>query len=128
MSARSSAGLRPPACACSTSRCFAWRRKRGSEDWEAVFGAAQRLGATDLLAHGDDPVPQRLAHALGELCELAARYGLRVNLEPMPWVEISTVTRAKRLIAESGVDNAAVLIDAIHFSAQTIATKTSRRH
>ena len=85
------------------------------EDWKAAFAAAQRLGASDLLAHGDDPVPQRLAHALGELCELAARYGLRVNLEPMPWVEISTVTRAKRLIAESGVDNAAVLIDAIHF-------------
>jgi sugar phosphate isomerase/epimerase len=84
-------------------------------DWESALATAQRLGATDLLAHGDDPVPQRLAHRLGELCALAARYGLRVNLEPMPWVEVSTVERAKRLIAESGVRNAAVLIDPIHF-------------
>jgi sugar phosphate isomerase/epimerase len=84
-------------------------------DWEPVFGTAQRLGATDLLAHGDDPLPQRLAQTFGELCALAARYGLRVNLEPMPWVEVSTVARAKRLIAESSAENAAVLIDAIHF-------------
>jgi sugar phosphate isomerase/epimerase len=84
-------------------------------DWESVFGIAQRLGATDLLAHGDDPVRKRLVQTFGELCALAARYGLRVNLEPMPWVEISTVARAKRLIAESGAGNAAVLIDAIHF-------------
>jgi sugar phosphate isomerase/epimerase len=84
-------------------------------DWEPVFATAQRLGATDLLAHGDDPVPQRLAQTFGELCALAARYGLRVNLEPMPWVEVSTVARATRLIAESSAENAAVLIDAIHF-------------
>jgi sugar phosphate isomerase/epimerase len=84
-------------------------------DWEAAFGTAQRLGATDLLAHGDDPEPGRLAQSFGELCELAARYGLRVNLEPMPWVEVSTVVRAKRLIAGCSTGNAAVLIDAIHF-------------
>ncbi len=84
-------------------------------DWESALNIAQRLGASDLLAHGDDPRPERLVQSFGELCALAARYGLRVNLEPMPWVEISTVARAKRLIAESGAGNAAVLIDAIHF-------------
>jgi sugar phosphate isomerase/epimerase len=84
-------------------------------DWEPAFGVAQRLGASDLLAHGDDAAYPRLVQAFGELCALAQRYGLRVNLEPMPWVEISTVARAKRLIAESGAGNAAVLIDAIHF-------------
>lgn len=84
-------------------------------DWEPAFAVAQRLGATDVLAHGDDADPARLVQAFGELCALAARYGLRVNLEPMPWVEISTVARAKRLIVQSGAGNAAVLIDAIHF-------------
>lgn len=84
-------------------------------DWESALATAQRLGATDLLAHGDDPEHQRLVQAFGELCALAARYGLRVNLEPMPWVEVSTVERAKRLVAESGAGNAAVLIDPIHF-------------
>ena len=59
--------------------------------------------------------PSDLLTPWASCAQLAARYGLRVNLEPMPWVEISTVARAKRLIAESGVGNAAVLIDAIHF-------------
>jgi sugar phosphate isomerase/epimerase len=84
-------------------------------DWESAFAVAQRLGASDVLAHGDDPEPGRLAQAFGELCTLAARYGLRVNLEPMPWVAISTVAGAKRLVETSANGNAAVLIDAIHF-------------
>lgn len=83
--------------------------------WESAFVVAQRLGASDVLAHGDDPEPRRAAQTFGELCELAARYALRVNLEPMPWVQVSTVARGKRLIAESGADNATVLIDPIHF-------------
>lgn len=84
-------------------------------DWESTFAVAQRLGATDVLAHGDDPEPARLVQAFGKLGALAARYGLRVNLEPMPWVEISTVAQARRLIAQSGAGNAAVLLDPIHF-------------
>lgn len=83
--------------------------------WEAAFAVAQRLGATDVLAHGDDADHGRLVQSFGELSALAARCGLRVNLEPMPWVEISTVARAQRLISESGAGNAAVLIDPIHF-------------
>jgi sugar phosphate isomerase/epimerase len=84
-------------------------------DWEPAFAVAQRLGATNVLVHGDDADQGRLVQCFGELCALAARCGLRVNLEPMPWVQISTVAGAKRLISESGAGNAAVLIDAIHF-------------
>jgi sugar phosphate isomerase/epimerase len=84
-------------------------------DWEPAFALAQRLGAGDLLAHGDDRESGRLVQSFGELCGLAARYGLRVNLEPMPWVAISTVAAAKALIEKSGNATAAVLIDPIHF-------------
>lgn len=82
-------------------------------DFEPVMALAQRVGATDLLAHGADPDESRLRESFGRLCELAAKYRLGVNLEPMPWVEISTVAKAKRLI--SGIGNAALLVDAIHF-------------
>jgi len=44
---------------------------------------------------------------------LAATYGLHVNLEPMPWVEVSTVAKAKRVL--EGNEDAALLVDAIHF-------------
>lgn len=84
-------------------------------DFEAALAAARRLGASELLAHGADPHEARLTDSFGRLCELAAGYAMNVNLEPMPWVEISTVARAKRLLAAAGRSNAALLVDPIHF-------------
>lgn len=84
-------------------------------DFEPVLALAQRLGASEILAHGADPEEARLAQSLGALCELAARYAIAVNLEPMPWVDVSSVSQAKRIIAAARVRNAAVLVDPIHF-------------
>lgn len=84
-------------------------------DFEPVLAASARIGATDLLAHGVDSDAARLADNLGRLCDLAAPYGLGVNVEPMPWVEIRNVSRARRLLDAVRRPNAAVLVDAIHF-------------
>jgi sugar phosphate isomerase/epimerase len=84
-------------------------------DFEPVIAAGARLGASELLVHGADADDGRLTRNFGELCDLAARYGLDANLEPMPWVEVSTVARAKRLLAAAGRANAALLVDPIHF-------------
>lgn len=84
-------------------------------DFEEIFSVCARLGASQLLAHGADPDEARLIDNFGRLCDFAARYGLSVNLEPMPWVEISTVAKAKRIIDAAARPNGAVLIDAIHF-------------
>ena len=85
------------------------------DDYEPMLAVAARLRATDLLVHGADPDCSRLADNWGRLCELADRYGLTANLEPMPWVEISTIAKAKRILELAPQDNAAVLPDAIHF-------------
>jgi sugar phosphate isomerase/epimerase len=84
-------------------------------EFEPALAIAQRLGTSDLLVHGADPEPARLAENLGRLCDLAARYRLAVNIEPMPWVEISNLAKAKRLLDAAGRTNAALLVDAIHF-------------
>ena len=84
-------------------------------NFEEVFSVSARLGASQLLAHGADPQESRLVDNFGRLCDLAARYALSVNLEPMPWVEISTVAKAKRIIDTAARPNGAVLVDAIHF-------------
>jgi sugar phosphate isomerase/epimerase len=49
------------------------------------------------------------------LCELAARYDLAANIEPMPWVQVSTVARAKRILAGTARPNQGLLVDPIHF-------------
>ena len=82
-------------------------------DFEPVLALSQRLGASEILVHGADADEARLADTFARLCELAARYGLAANLEPMPWVDVSTVARAKRILANNR--NAALLVDPIHF-------------
>jgi len=84
-------------------------------DFEPAMADARRLGASQLLAHGADADASRLQENFGRLCDLAGTYGLAVNLEPMPWVDVSTVAKAKRLIAAAGRRNAALLVDPIHF-------------
>ena len=82
-------------------------------DYEPMLEVAGRLGATEILVHGADPDESRLAENFGALCERAARYGLHASLEPMPWVEVSTVAKAKRVIERAG--KGALLVDPIHF-------------
>jgi sugar phosphate isomerase/epimerase len=84
-------------------------------DYERAMADAQRLGAGHLLAHGADADASRLADNFGRLCDLASAYGLSVNIEPMPWVDVSTVAQAKQLLAAIGRSNAALLVDPIHF-------------
>lgn len=84
-------------------------------DYEPAIALGARLGATDMLVAGNDPDESRLAGRFGELCDLAGRYGLSPSLEPMPWIAVSTVAKAKRIAALAGRPNGAVLVDAIHF-------------
>jgi sugar phosphate isomerase/epimerase len=84
-------------------------------EFEAVLEASARLEATELLVHGADPDEARLAGTFGGLCDLAARYGLAANLEPMPWVDVSNVARAMRILDLAARPNGGLLVDAIHF-------------
>ena len=84
-------------------------------DFEAVLEASARLKATELLVHGADPDESRLAGTFGALCDLAARYGLAANLEPMPWVDVSNVATAMRILDSAARPNGGLLVDAIHF-------------
>jgi sugar phosphate isomerase/epimerase len=84
-------------------------------EFEPAMATAQRLGATELLVHGADSDEARLIDTFGRLCDLAARHGLAANLEPMPWVDISNVAKAMRILDGAARDNAGLLVDAIHF-------------
>lgn len=84
-------------------------------DFEPVLAAASRLRASEILVHGADPEEARLVETFSRLCELASRYGLHANLEPMPWVEVSTVGKSRRILDKVSLKNCALLVDAIHF-------------
>jgi sugar phosphate isomerase/epimerase len=84
-------------------------------EFEPVMAQAARLGATELLVHGADAEEARLIERFGTLCELAHRYGLAANLEPMPWVNVSDVAKALRVLEGANRANSGLLVDAIHF-------------
>ena len=85
------------------------------EAFEPAMATAQRLRAKELLVHGADADEARLIQTFGRLCELAARHGLAANLEPMPWVDVSNVAKAMRILDGAGQPNSGLLVDAIHF-------------
>ncbi|HKQ28057.1 MAG TPA: sugar phosphate isomerase/epimerase [Burkholderiales bacterium] len=84
-------------------------------DFEPALAVANRLHATELLVHGADPEEARLIETFADLCDLAARYGLAANLEPMPWVDVSNIAKALRVLDAAARPNGGLLVDAIHF-------------
>lgn len=84
-------------------------------EFKPALATAARLRAGQILVHGDDPEEKRLGETFASLCDLAARYGLVANLEPMPWVAVSNTARARRILDRTARKNAALLVDAIHF-------------
>jgi sugar phosphate isomerase/epimerase len=81
-----------------------------------MFDAAADLGASCVTVSGDDPDAGRLAANLAALCELAARYGLRVDLEFMRWRHVGTLNQARSIVERAGSANLAILVDALHLA------------
>jgi sugar phosphate isomerase/epimerase len=91
---------------------FRLEEKTNVADFEPALAVAARVKASEILVHGADPDEARLAESFARLCDLAGKYGLRANIEPMPWVDVSTVAKARRVVKGT---SGAVLVDAIHF-------------
>ena len=81
-----------------------------------VLEAASALGAQRLSVCGDDPDHARMTATFAALCDLAATFGMGVDLECMAWRRVSSFPQAVRVVAEAGRPNGGVLIDALHLS------------
>lgn len=81
-----------------------------------MFDAAADLGARCVTVSGDDPDAARLTANLAALCELAARSGLRVDLEFMRWRHVGTLDQARAMVERAGSANLAILVDALHLT------------
>ena len=77
--------------------------------------AAAEMGARHILASGDDPDEPRLAARFAELCELAGRSGLTVDLEFVPWMSVADLTLAARMVRTVARANFGIAVDALHF-------------
>jgi sugar phosphate isomerase/epimerase len=84
-------------------------------DFEAFFEAAAFLTAKHVLTAGNDPDFNRMQDNYNASLELAAKYDLTLDLEPMPWTNIQDVKTAARLITGACKTNAGYIHDPIHF-------------
>ena len=59
-------------------------------------------------------MPRRSRTCWARCCDLGARYGVRMHLEPTPWTGIPTLAAALRVLALCDHPNARIMIDTIH--------------
>ncbi len=76
---------------------------------------AKQLEAKHILVAGNDPEQNRMIHNFALFCELSKQYSLSCDLEFMPWTDIKNLEEANFIVEQSNQDNAAVLIDSLHF-------------
>jgi sugar phosphate isomerase/epimerase len=93
---------------------------RSAIDAEArpVFELAAELGAEQVLAvaYTDDPVDIDVAaKGFAYTCDLAARDGLGIALEFLPWTSVPDLKTAWALAERAGRDNGGLCIDSWHW-------------
>ena len=81
-----------------------------------MLDAASALGAKRLSVCGDDPDRARLVASFAALCDLAARFGMGVDLECMAWRKVASLPDAVSVVKAAGRSNSGVLVDALHLS------------
>jgi sugar phosphate isomerase/epimerase len=81
-----------------------------------LLESGAELGATRLVVSGDDPDLSVVAARLAEVADLAAGYGITVDVEFMPFRELGTLGSALGVVAAAGADNVAVMVDALHLA------------
>ena len=109
------ARLRDTGLRCLDIEIFRLRPDTRVADYEAALATGARLGAREALVAGNDPDKARLTANFAAFCELAARYDIGANLEPMPWTDCKSFADGLALVEAAGHANGGVLIDPIHF-------------
>lgn len=84
-------------------------------EFEAALETGAALGATEALVAGHIRDEAQLAERFADFCDLAARFGIAANLEPMPWTEAKNFAQGARIVAAAGRANGGILVDPIHF-------------
>lgn len=83
-----------------------------------LFAAAEATGARSInLAPAFAPTHDRgfLTERLGAVAERAARRGLSLDLEFLPWSPIPNLDAASSIVRDCGLSNLGVMLDAWHF-------------
>ena len=76
---------------------------------------AAELGIGHVISSVWTSYQEYTLNSLAELCDLAAKFGLTINLEFVTWASIATLEEAVALIRDVNRPNLGLMIDTLHF-------------
>ncbi|MDW7678109.1 MAG: sugar phosphate isomerase/epimerase, partial [Bacillota bacterium] len=84
------------------------------EDYESAFASAAELGATDVLSSIWTEDKAFVFENFAKICDLAARYSLRVNLEFVTFSGVTGLNGALEVLKTVDRPNACLMVDTLH--------------
>jgi sugar phosphate isomerase/epimerase len=83
-------------------------------DHEPALEVGAAIGATRLAVAGDSTNFEAVAERMAGLCDLAAGFGIAVDLEFMPFRAVRSFADAAAVVQLANRPNAHILVDALH--------------
>ncbi|SMP48580.1 sugar phosphate isomerase/epimerase family protein [Anoxynatronum buryatiense] len=93
------------------------------EDYESAFSAGAELGATDVLSSVWTSNKEFAIEQFAKICDLAATYNLRVNLEFVTFSGVPGLSEALEILKAVNRPNAALMVDTLHAHRSKVAAK-----
>ena len=95
-----------------------WFGPEASTSESLMMEMAEGLGARSInvaTAFVSDSSFEEICNCFGRVCERVAGYGLRADLEFLPWTGVGSLTSALNILAAVNQPNAGVMFDLWHF-------------
>ena len=84
------------------------------EEYRPAFEAAAKLGATDVLGSVWSRDKAWYTDTAGKVADYAKEFGLKFNIEFLPWAGVRNLQEDIMLVDKLGRDNVFVMVDTLH--------------
>jgi sugar phosphate isomerase/epimerase len=88
---------------------------RNVKQYEPAIEVAAELGAKSVLSSIWTPDRNFYIEQFAELCDIANKYGLNVDLEFVTWASVFDLKGAADVLKTVNKDNAGIMVDTLHF-------------
>lgn len=83
-------------------------------EYDPAFEKAAELGATDVLGSVWTRDKAYYVEQVGRIAEMAKKYGLKYNVEFLPWAGVRNLQEAITLVDTVKADNLYIMVDTLH--------------
>lgn len=93
---------------------FGLTDKTDPSGFARLFEACGELGIRSMCVSGDARNREAFAEVFAQMCDIAAPYGFRIDLEFMAWHTIGTLEQAYEIVRLADRPNGTIAVDALH--------------